>query len=92
MTLDNNQTEIIITPRLEKIMSKLKSLEDQKEQICEEIQNILATAKLSGFDTNILKEILEIHKVQRESSIPKDGVNELYSHLLKWKNNKENFV
>lgn len=89
MTLDNNQDVAIIAPQLEEIVEALKNLENQKEQICEEIQNIFTAAKLSGFDNDILKEILEIHKVQNEFLLRNQGISELYNNLLKWKNINE---
>lgn len=69
-------TLIIVHSQLEEIISRLKALEAQKEQIFYEIQKILSYAKMSGIDKDILKEILEIHKVQKESSLPKDDVHE----------------
>ena len=65
MTLNKNQTEEIIAPQLEEIVENLKT---QKKQIGEELQNIFTAAKLAGFDNDVLKEILEIHKAQNDKN------------------------
>lgn len=80
-----------ITPAatLEEIIARLEKLEEEKAKVSLLIKQTYISAKQLGFEKDILKEILEIKKVQTASLL---RLQDLYKNLAKWRVKKDRFL
>lgn len=73
---------------LEDIISQLEEIEITKDELTYQIKNILETAKEAGFNKDILQEMIEIRKVQKDNPSLSMDPDKLYANLLKWQEEK----
>ena len=75
-------TEAISTSQLVQLITKIERLENEKADITEDIKEVFNEAKLSGFDTKIMKQVLKLKKLDKDDLAEQEAVLDLYRAAL----------
>ncbi|MDF2095964.1 MULTISPECIES: DUF2312 domain-containing protein [Aquibaculum] len=68
--------------RLRSFVERVERLEEEKKTLQEDIKEIYAEAKSSGFDVKILRQIIRIRKQDKEERQEQEELLELYKAAL----------
>lgn len=64
--------------RIKSIIERVERLEEEKAAIAEDIKEIYAEAKGSGFDVKALKKIVKIRKMDEQKRREEEEILEIY--------------
>ena len=73
---------MIAKEEIEQIISSLEKLEEEKADVAQNITDILAEAKIKGYDVKILKQLLKLRKIDEEERIQQEEELETYKAVL----------
>ncbi len=68
--------------QLKSIVERLENLEEEKQAIAEQIREVMAEAKGSGFDTKILRQLLKLRKMQEHDRLEQEELLEVYKAAI----------
>jgi uncharacterized protein (UPF0335 family) len=68
--------------RLKSFIERIERLEDEKRALAEDIKEVFAEAKGSGFDTRIMRQIIRIRKRDQEELDEEETLLDLYKRAL----------
>ncbi|MFV9875276.1 MAG: DUF2312 domain-containing protein [Rickettsiales endosymbiont of Dermacentor nuttalli] len=77
---DNVQS--ISSSHLKQIIEKIERIEEDKSNIMEDIRNIYAEAKASGFDSKIIRQIIKLRKMAKADREEQEELLELYKSAI----------
>lgn len=72
----------ISSERLKSIIKRIEKLEEDKAAVSEDLKEVYAEAKGTGFDTKIIRKIVSIRKIELEKRREMDELLELYKSAL----------
>lgn len=72
----------IAADRLKSVVERIERLEEEKAGIADDIKEIYAEAKATGFDAPTIKQIVKIRKLSREKLREQDELLDLYKTAL----------
>ena len=72
----------ISSERLRSFIKRLEKLEEDKAAVGEDIKEVYAEAKGTGFDTKIIRKIISIRKMEVEQRREQEELLELYKAAL----------
>ena len=75
-------TEVIATEQLKQYVSKIERLENDKTEINDDIKQVFDEAKANGFDTKIMKQVMKLKKLDKDSLAEQEAILELYRSAL----------
>ncbi len=75
-------SEVIAVDQLKQFIDRLERLEEDKTNIGEDIKEVLNEAKLNGYDTKIIKQILKIKKADKAKLAEQEAILDLYRKAL----------
>ncbi|MFK7973635.1 MAG: DUF2312 domain-containing protein [Rickettsiaceae bacterium] len=75
-------TEVIATEQLKQYVSKIERLENDKTEINDGIKQVFDEAKANGFDTKIMKQVMKLKKLDKDSLAEQEAILELYRSAL----------
>ena len=75
-------TEVIAPEQLKQYIDRIESLESDKADIADDIKQVFDEAKANGFDTKIMKQILKIKKLDKDSLAEQEAILDLYRSAL----------
>ena len=55
--------------RLESLISRIERLEEEKKGIGDDIKDVYAEAKATGYDTKIIRQIVKLRKMRRDERL-----------------------
>lgn len=64
--------------QLKSIIDRVERLDVEKSEIAEQIKEVLAEAKGSGFDPKIIKKVVRLRKQDRAKRQEEDAILDLY--------------
>ena len=64
------------------IITKLEKLDEEKAAVSQEITDTLAEAKMKGYDTKILKQVLKLRKMDDDDRIRQEEELETYKATI----------
>ena len=64
------------------IITKLEKLEEEKAAVSQEITDILAEAKIKGYDIKILKQVLKLRKMDDDDRLRQEEELETYKATI----------
>jgi uncharacterized protein (UPF0335 family) len=67
---------------LRAFVERIERLEEEKTALAEDIREIYAEAKSSGFDSKALREIIRIRKLPEHERQEREGLLATYMHAL----------
>jgi uncharacterized protein (UPF0335 family) len=68
--------------QLKSIVGRVETLTADRQQISDDIAEIYAEAKSSGFDTARIREVVKLRSVDRAKREEQEAVRDLYMHAL----------
>lgn len=68
--------------QLKSIIERVERLEVEKAEVAEQIKEVFAEAKSSGFDVKILRKVVKLRKVDRARRQEEDAILDLYMSAL----------
>ena len=72
----------VSSERLKSFIKRIEKLEEDKASVAEDIKEIYAEAKGTGFDTSIIKQIVKLRKQDDEKRREHDELLDLYKSAL----------
>lgn len=71
-----------INTQLRSFIERIENLEEQKKDIADDIKDVYAEAKGTGFDTKILKAVIKLRKIDPNERAEFEAVLETYMNSL----------
>ncbi|WP_425087813.1 DUF2312 domain-containing protein [Stappia sp.] len=68
--------------QLRAFVERIERLEEEKKVIADDIKDVYAEAKGTGFDVKILRKIIALRKKQPHEREEEDAILDLYLHAL----------
>ena len=68
--------------RLKSLIERIERLEEEKRVLGEDIKEVYAEAKGTGFDTKIIRQIIRIRKRDRDEIDEEETLLDLYKRAL----------
>jgi uncharacterized protein (UPF0335 family) len=68
--------------KLRSIISRIESLEDDKTNVLTDIREVYAEAKGTGFDSKIIRKIVQLRKLDSQKLQEEENILELYKSAL----------
>ncbi|WP_332712320.1 DUF2312 domain-containing protein [Pelagibacterium mangrovi] len=72
----------IARDQLRAFIERIERLEEEKKAIADDIKEVYAEAKGSGFDTKVMRTIVRIRKQDRNERAEQEAILDLYLHAL----------
>jgi uncharacterized protein (UPF0335 family) len=72
----------IAREQLRAFIERIERLEEEKKAIADDIKEIYAEAKGSGFDTKVLRQVVRIRKQDQAERAEQEAILDLYLHAL----------
>ncbi|RTK92471.1 MAG: DUF2312 domain-containing protein [Rickettsiales bacterium] len=74
--------EVIVVEQLKQYISKIERLESDKAEIADDIKQVFDEAKANGFDTKVMKQVMKLKKLDKDSLAEQEAILELYRSAL----------
>lgn len=74
--------EVIVAEQLRQYISKIERLESDKAEIADNIKQVFDEAKSNGFDVKIMKQVIRLKKLDKDSLAEQEAILELYRSAL----------
>ncbi|MBS9476212.1 DUF2312 domain-containing protein [Ancylobacter radicis] len=68
--------------QLQSFIERIERLEEEKKTVAEDIKDVFAEAKGTGFDVNALKEILKLRRQDADQRAEHEAIVDLYMQAL----------
>ena len=68
--------------QLRAFIERIERLEEEKKTIADDIKDVYAEAKGTGFDTKVLRKVVTIRKQDQNERMEQEAVLDLYLHAL----------
>ncbi|WP_127142543.1 DUF2312 domain-containing protein [Pelagibacterium montanilacus] len=72
----------IARDQLRAFIERIERLEEEKKAIADDIKEVYAEAKGTGFDTKVMRQIVRIRKQDRNERAEQEAILDLYLHAL----------
>ena len=72
----------VSSERLKSFIKRIEKLEEDKAGIAEDIRDVYAEAKGTGFDVKIIRKIVSLRKMEVEKRREEEEILELYKAAL----------
>ena len=80
--MTDTQTNGIAGDYLRSFVERIERLEEEKKVISDDIKDVYAEAKGTGFDVKILRKIIALRTKQPHEREEEDAILDLYMHAL----------
>jgi uncharacterized protein (UPF0335 family) len=68
--------------RLRSFIERIERLEEEKRTLAEDIKEVFAEAKGSGFDTKIMRQIIRIRRMDKDDLDEQETLLDIYKRAL----------
>ena len=84
MTIPNdpNPTPSMAGDHIRSFIERIERLEEEKKALADDIKEIYAEAKGTGFDVKAMREIIRLRKMEKADRQERDYIINLYLHAL----------
>ncbi|MGE0109524.1 MAG: DUF2312 domain-containing protein [Bdellovibrionales bacterium] len=79
---DTTDTGEVSSERLRSFVLRIEKLEEDKTSVMEDIRDVYAEAKSTGFDVKILRKIVSLRKQEVEKRREEEELLDLYKSAL----------
>lgn len=76
--IDTETTNEINSGHLKAFIERIERLEEEKSALAQDIKDVYGEAKASGFDVKILRKLISLRKIDRDSRLEAETILELY--------------
>lgn len=81
-TRDEAVSEAIAADQLRAFVERIERLEEEKAALTNDVREVYAEAKSSGFDPKILRQIVRLRKMDRNDYQEQEALLDLYKAAL----------
>jgi uncharacterized protein (UPF0335 family) len=81
-TTDESPSTSFAKDQLKAFVERIEKLEEEKKAISDDIKDVYAEAKSTGFDTKALRKIISLRKQSVEERQEAETILETYMHAL----------
>lgn len=74
--------EVIESEKLKQIINKIETIEEERLESAELLQDAFNEAKSMGFDVKIIKHVLKLRKKDKDALAEEDSLIDLYRGAL----------
>ena len=75
-------TGVIARDQLKSIVERIERLEEEKKALADDIRDVYAEAKGTGFDTKTLRTVVRLRKQDKAEREEQEALLDLYLHAL----------
>ena len=75
-------TEVIAANQLKQYIERVERLEADKSEISDDIKQVFDEAKANGFDAKIMKQVIKLKKLDKDSLAEQEAILDLYRSAL----------
>ena len=68
--------------RLRSFIERIERLEEEKKTLAEDIKEVFAEAKGSGFDTKVMRQIIRIRRMDKDDLDEQETLLDIYKRAL----------
>ena len=68
--------------QLRSFIERIERLEEEKKGIAEDIKEVYAGAKAVGFDTKIMRKVIQVRKMDRAERQEQESLLDVYLHAI----------
>jgi uncharacterized protein (UPF0335 family) len=68
--------------RLKSFIERIERLEDEKKALANDIKEVFAEAKGTGFDTKIMRQIIRLRKMDKDDLDEQETLIDIYKRAL----------
>jgi uncharacterized protein (UPF0335 family) len=79
---EKDAIQTVAADRLRSFIERVERLEEEKAALAADIREVYAEAKSTGFDTKIMRMIVKLRKMDRESREEQEHLLSLYRTAL----------
>ncbi|MEQ9325969.1 MAG: DUF2312 domain-containing protein [Rhodospirillales bacterium] len=72
----------IASERLQSFIDRVERLEEEKKNLMDDIKDVFAEAKATGFDVKIMRQVLRLRKLDKADRQEQEHLLELYKRAL----------
>lgn len=76
------ETGGIAADALKSFIERVERLEEEKKALADDIKDVYAEAKSTGFDVKIMRQIVRIRKMDESDRQEQEALLDLYTHAL----------
>ncbi|WAJ31198.1 DUF2312 domain-containing protein [Antarcticirhabdus aurantiaca] len=77
-----SQVEDVAQDQLRSFVERIENLEAEKKTIADDIKDVYAEAKGNGFDTPVLRKVIQLRKQDANERAEQDAILDLYLQAL----------
>ena len=75
-------TEVIAIEQLKQYINRIEKLNSDKAEVSDDIKQVFDEAKAKGFDIKIMKQVIKLKKLDKDSLAEQEAILELYRSAL----------
>ena len=79
---EEDQNTVVATGQLRSFIERIERLEEEKKTISDDIKEVYAELKGSGFDSKAVREIIRLRKKEDHERQEEEAMVELYKNAL----------
>lgn len=72
----------VSVPRLESIIKRIEKLEGDKAEVSEDIKEVYAEAKGTGFDVKAIRQIVRLRRIEENKRKEQEEILDLYKSAI----------
>lgn len=80
--MSESQVGGVAAQQLKQLIERVERLEEEKRNISDDIRDVYAGAKASGFDTKVMRQILKLRKMEEHDRDEQETLLEVYKKAL----------
>ena len=75
-------SEVIEAEKLKQIITKIETIEQEKQEAADLLKDVFNEAKSMGFDVKIIKHVIKLRKKDKDTLAEEDNLIDLYREAL----------
>ena len=80
--ITSETAQTVAAGQLRAFIERIERLEEEKKTIADDIKEVYAEAKGSGFDAKVMRQIVRIRKQDHNERAEQEAILDLYLHAL----------
>lgn len=68
--------------RLRLLIERIERLNEEKKVIADDVKDVYAEAKATGYDTKIMRKMIKLRKMTRDARLEEEALTETYATAL----------
>lgn len=80
--MTGQNTEAVAGARLKSFIERIERLEEEKSAISDDIKDVYAEAKGTGFDVKSIRQIIRLRKIDANKRKEEEEILELYKSVI----------